>query len=162
MANNVAGEEQRAAEVKERAANAKSLTKEERETRWKELREKLALSRIYVKAPAGITPRWVRKDDSNDMSYHEWMGFVIAREDPKVPKDKRRFQTSVPIREDGTYIVGDVILMEIDTETYQFYIRERLQQANAIPQAAKKEFREQAEALKAPTFERDRSGSIIR
>ena len=156
----MAGEDARAAAVQQRAKGV--MTQEEREARWKELRQRMSVSRIYVKAPQGITVRWARKDDANDMSYHEWMGFVIVREDPTIVKEKRRFQTAVPVREDGTYIVGDVILMEIDTETYEFYIRERLQQANAVPQAAKKEFREQAEALKAPTFERDRSGSILR
>jgi len=141
---------------------AKYLSKEEREKRYEELRNRLSQSRIYVKPPAGVACRWVRREDSNDISYHEWMGFVIAKDDPEVPKDKRRFQTAIPIRSDGTYIIGDVILMECSEDDYKFFIDERLKAANATPQAAKEGFRQNAEQREVPTFERNKSGAVIR
>jgi hypothetical protein len=144
-----------------RSSEAPKLTEEERAARYKELRERLAVSRIYVRPPAGIVCRWVRRDDANDISYHEWLGFVVAKDDPKEAKHKRRFQTAVPIKEDGTYIVGDVILMEIDQDTYEFFLAERLRMANAAPAAAKTGFKEQAAQKQVPTFERNRAGQVI-
>ena len=138
------------------------LTPEERERRYEELRQRSANSRIYVEPrDPNIAVRWVR-NDPHDISLHEWMGFKFAKDNPKLPKEQRRFQTTVQLREDGTYILGDVILMEIARDDYEFYINEGIQRSRDLVHAGKRAFRTEAAKLDVPTFERDKAGNIVR
>jgi len=139
------------------------LTPEERAARYEELRKRSAISRIYAKArnPA-IEVRWVRKDDLNDIALHEYWGFKIAREpNPKAPKEKRRFDTAVPPRDDGTYVCGDVILMEIAKDDYDFYLNQNRAIANSMISDGQRAFRDEAEKLDVATYVRDKSGRRV-
>ena len=139
------------------------LTPEERALRYEELRRRQLNSRIFAEArnPA-IAVRWVRKDDPNDIALHEWWGFIIAKEpNPKAPKDKRRFHTAIPPREDGTYICGDVILMEIAKDDYDFYLNQNRATANEMIPQGQRAFREEAAKLDVVTYARDKSGTKI-
>jgi len=139
-----------------------TLTPEEREKRYAELREKAARSRIHaVCRDPNIHVRWVR-NEPNDLSLHEWMEYKIAREPrPKAPKDQRRFDTAIPPNDDGTYIIGDVILMECPRDALEFYLNEAYGLSEKMAGAAQKVFRHEAEKLDVPTFVRDKSGRII-
>ena|SRR5215831_13665414 len=141
----------------------RTLTPEERVARYEELRRRSAMSRIFAEArnPA-IAVRWVRKDDPNDLALHEWWGFIIAKEpNPKAPKEKRRFNTAIPPREDGTYVCGDVILMEIAKDDYDFYLNQNRAMANSMIDNGQKAFRDEAEKLEVATFMRDKTGRHV-
>lgn len=148
----------------------KPMTDEERKKRYAELRGRMEMSRIYVEPPKGVAVRWVRKDDSIDISKHEWMGFRIVVDDPKLPalkqsespgtSGRRRFRTAIPCNADGTYVIGDVILMEIPAEDYEFFLSEGVARSRALVDAGKKNFLAEAEKLDVPAFERDKAGNI--
>lgn len=139
----------------------KPLTDEQRAKRYDELRRRQQMSRIFAQCNnPDISVRWVRKDDSNDISYHEWMGFKVAVEpDPNAPKDKRRFNTAVPCNEEGKYVVGDVILMEIPRDDYEFYLSECTKRSTEMVDAGKDNFITEAQRMDVPVFERDKAGN---
>lgn len=112
------------------------------------LRARMATSKLKVIAPTGFTPYWARKDDTAEMARLDYLGFRIVKEPPD---GEPRFKAQGR-RVDGTYVMGDVILMEIKTEEYEFYISENSSRAAAMSQAAKDKFREDAEKVGAPTF----------
>lgn len=127
------------------------LSPEERRERYAQLRGKMGRSRIAVESPEGITAIWASKNDEDERSRMDWMGFKLVREDMKAGA-KRRFQAS-GLKEDGTYVIGDVILMEIDTESYelmkQIEVDDFEQMRSNIPQ----EFITKANEAKALAFE---------
>lgn len=129
----------------------KSLTPEERKQRYAELRSKLGRSKIDVKCPEGITAYWALKGNEYEMAQMDWLGFKIVVEDMK-PGVKRRFDAA-GIRADGTYVLGDVILMAIDTETYQIQKEIDLDNFDALRRSIPQEFATKALDAKAPVFE---------
>jgi hypothetical protein len=139
-----------------------TLTPEERAARYEELRRRSVTSRIFARAKdPGIAVRWVRRDTNNhDVSLHEYLGFKIAKDNPKRPKEQRRFETAVPLGDDGIYVCGDVILMEISREDYEFYLSEGVARSRAQMDSGKAAFHEEAHKAKVPTFERDQNGRM--
>jgi len=117
-------------------------------TRQAELRARLGISKLKVVAPEGFTPYWARKDDTSELARLDFLGFRVVKEVPGVPK---RYSAQGH-REDGTYVMGDVILMEIPEEDYLFYLQENSERANRMSQAAKDKFLEDAAKAGAPTF----------
>lgn len=139
------------------------MTPEEREARYEELRRRSQISQIFAECRnPNIAVRWVRKDDPNDIALHEWMGFRIAKDNPRVAKEKRRFNTAIPPKEDGTYVLGDVILMEIPKDDYDFFVNEGIQRSRELVDGGKKAFVSEANKLGVPTFQRDQVGNITR
>jgi len=116
--------------------------------RQNELRARMGISKLKVVAPAGITPYWARKDDTSELARLDYLGFRVVKE---VPGQERRFQAQ-GYREDGTYVMGDVILMEIPEADYLFYLQENSERAANMFQAQKEKFIEDAEKVGAPTF----------
>src|SRR3979490_1272169 len=112
-------------------ASTEGLTPEQRRQRFAELRARMGRSMTEVTAPAGKTGYWARKDDMNELGRLEYLGFVIVRDKPKQPAWKGN-----GAREDGTYIVGDVILMEIDSEIYDFLLNENVERGAQMIEGA--------------------------
>lgn len=134
------------------AAPAKPLSNEEKQQRFAELRARMSESRLKVIAPPGRTAYWARKEDEQELSRLDYMGFRIVHDDPKAPKFK-----ASGLREDGTYCLGDVILMDIDTETYEFYLEEDHRQSEALVSSVKQSFIDDAEKQGVPTFKVDKA-----
>jgi hypothetical protein len=61
------------------------------------------------------------------------------------------------LREDGTYVLGDVILLDCDEETYEFLLMESEQRSNAQQSSAKDNFAFEAEKQGVPVFEVDKT-----
>jgi len=101
-----------------------------------------------VTPPAGKAGYWARKDDVNEMGRLDYIGFTIVRDDPKNPAWRAN-----GLKEDGTYIVGDVILMEIDAEVYDFLLNENVERGRQMVEGASAEFKAQAERQGVPTFD---------
>lgn len=118
---------------------------------YRQMRERMGKSRFAVeKVPAGYTPYWARKDDEAELSRLDMYGFKIVHDDPKNPRYKAN-----GLRDDGTYVLGDVILMEIQTEMYEFYKEENLEQARMLVEGVPQSFINEAEKQKVPAFEVD-------
>src|SRR5262245_39266884 len=116
--------------------------------RQAELRARLGISRLKVVAPEGYTPYWARKDDTSELARLDFLGFRVVKEVPGQPK---RYSAQGH-REDGTYVMGDVILMEIPEEDYLFHLQENSERPAQTSQAAKEKLKEDAQKVGAPTF----------
>ncbi len=127
------------------------LSPEEKKQRFAELRERLGKSRIQAVPPPGsnLVGYWARKDDPGELSRLEYFGYVIVHDDPKAPKWK-----ASGLKEDGTYVLGDVILMSIDQDIYDFLQERNQEQSQALMAGAKENFKQEAMKSDVPVFER--------
>jgi hypothetical protein len=133
------------------AAPAKApLTKEQKAKRFAELRQRMGRSLLKVDlAPAGRTPYWARKDDANELARLEALGFSIVHDsDPKALLWKAPGR-----REDGTFVVGDVILMSIESDLYEEYLAYNAELQTKMISAGAEDFKEQARQRDVPVFE---------
>lgn len=124
------------------------LTQEERSALYNRLRERMSVSKLAVTAPSGFTAYWARKDDESEIARLDVLGFRVVRELAGQPK-KYKAQGA---RADGTYVMGDVILMEIPTEEYYFYLAENSMRATQMSKSAKEKMIQDLEKQGAPTF----------
>jgi hypothetical protein len=144
------------------SATLTPLTDEERQRRYETLRRKSSLSAIHAEhRNPGLKVRWVR-DDKFDVAFHKHMGFEFCKDNPKTPEAQRQIDTVVAISDDGMYRTGDVILMQINRDDYEFYQRENVRRSREMVDAGKKTFRSEAQKMDVPTFERDKAGNIVR
>lgn len=123
-------------------------TEEEKRKRFAELRARMNRSQIEVIPPAGKTGYWARKDDTKEMGRLLWLGFSIVHDDPKKPA-----WVANGLMDDGTYVTGDTILMEIDSDAYEFIQLSHIETHEAMMQNTKATFMTDAEAQGVPTFE---------
>lgn len=140
------------------------LTPEERAARWAELRARPLMSGIYARCKnPNVYCKWVRKDDPNDIAYHETMGFRTVVDDPKKPREARRYTTAMPCNGEGKYINGDVILMECPRDDYEFYVHEGTELSRMQLNSGKDRFINEAARQDVPAFERDlKTGQVIK
>lgn len=146
----------------EQETKRRILTPEERARRYAELRQKSALGAIYARhRDPNMYVRWVR-DDRRDIAIHKHLGFVFATDDPRASEEKRRIDTTVELEKDGFYRTGDVILMEIDRDAYEFYCQESVERSKAQRNVGKESFLHEAAKLDIDTFELEKRGKKIR
>ena len=126
----------------------RKLNAEEKRQRFAELRQRMNRSQIEVTPPAGKVGYWAPMDDTREMGRLSWLGFQVVHDDPKAPIWKAN-----GLKEDGRYIIGDVILVEIDTDTYEFYQQEYVNTSENMRANAKATFISDAEATGVPAFE---------
>jgi len=130
------------------APKTPALTQEQRKARYAELRAKMGRSLLYVKPPAGKTGYFARKDDTNELYRLQAIGFSIVHDDPQAPVWEAGGRQL-----DGTYIVGDVILLEIDTELYEMHLQDNSDKSDAMIDGGKTGFLERAKEQGIPAFE---------
>ena len=136
----------------------KAKNDEERHRRYAELTRRASLSPIYARhRDPAMYVRWVR-DDKYDIATHKHMLFEFAKDSPKTPEPQRRINTVVPVSDDGLYRTGDVILMEIKRDDYEFYLNENVKRSKLMVNSGKDSFKNDAKRLKVPTFDRDSGG----
>ena len=127
------------------------LKPDERKKRYDELRKAMRRSKIEVQGEVGKHYVWGDKTDDQELIRFDTLGYKIVREaDPKHPKIK-----AAGLKEDGTYQIGDVILLECSQEVYEFLMLEMENEANSLVLNAKANFWAEAEAHGSPTFEVD-------
>jgi hypothetical protein len=129
-------------------AATEALTPEERRQRYDELRARMGKSMTEVVPPAGKAAYWARKDDASEMGRLEYLGFKIVKDDPTHPAWKANGS-----KEDGTYIIGDVILMEIDVDLYEFLLNENVERGRQMIEGAADSFKAEAARQNVPTFD---------
>jgi hypothetical protein len=142
------------------AVPSATLTAEARNRRYAELRERIGRPRLEVHGITGRHYFWAPRGDSNELDRLDLLGYRIVREsnvkevltgkaEPKVK--------AAGLREDGTYVLGDVILVDCDQEVYEFLMMDAEQRSNQQQSSAKDNFTYEAEKSGVPVFEVDKS-----
>lgn len=132
------------------APKVKDMTPEERERWYAGMRTRMGRSLIQVNGDPNKHYYWARKNDPAEMARLEWLGHEIVHDDPKAPRIK-----AAGLQQDGTYVLGDVILMQIDAEINEFLDMENARRARELIEGAKNDFVADAKSKEVPTFERD-------
>jgi hypothetical protein len=145
------------------APSASQLTAAARKTRYDELRQRMGRSRLAVEGVKGRHYLWAFKSDSSEMDRLDYLGYRITREanakDVLVGKAEPKIRAN-GLREDGTYVLGDVMLVDCDQEVYEFLMLDNEEKSNAQRSAAKDNFVFEAEKKGVPTFEVDKSKNL--
>jgi hypothetical protein len=135
-----------------------SLTAAERKKRFDELRAKLGKSRLEVKGKPGIHYFYAHKTDDGERIRLESIGYWIVREPNAKAVMKGEAKPEIianGLHEDGTYQIGDVILMACPIELYELQLLEEDERRRDESAAVKQNFRLEAEKQGVPTFEFD-------
>ncbi len=127
---------------------AKPLTSEERKHLLINLRRNMGQSRLRVVGPSDMHPYWARLHDMEEMSRLESYGFRVVVED----RANIRYRAS-GLRQDGTYIQGDVILMEAPKEVWDYLVKDYLSTAKSLVASAKTTFKDEANRAGVATFD---------
>lgn len=146
--------QQHAEVVPTSAKSAEPLSDEEKRRRFAELRARRAVTRLKADPPLGSNKvgYWARKNDTGELSKLEYLGFSIVHDDPKKPTWK-----ASGLQLDGTYQLGDVILLSIDKDTYEMYLEDNVEKGKQLIRAADDQFKDDCEhkfgRYKVPTFD---------
>jgi phage portal protein BeeE len=135
------------------------LTAAARKKRYNELRARLGESKLKVVGEKGKHYFFADKNDNGEMIRLESVGYAIVRE-PNAKKVlagemKPKIQAS-GLREDGTYVIGDVMLMECSDELYEFMQLDIEERHAALINSATEDFRSEAAKTGVPTFDVDK------
>ena len=136
------------------------LTEQERKERYKTLRERIGKPRLEVTGDPNKHYFWGPRGDNNELDRLDLIGYTVVREpnvkDVLLGKAQPRIKAA-GLREDGTYVLGDVILLECPMETYEFLMLESEQKSSLNQQAATENFKFESEKQGVPVFEVDKS-----
>jgi len=142
-------------------ASAKPLSElspEERRARWRELSKKMRKDQSEVRGESGQHYFWAcnqGQGSGSELIRLETIGYTLVRE-PNVAevlagKAKPKIQAA-GLREDGTYVRGDVILMQCPQEDYEFFLLDIEKRQEEAAEGIPNEFISNAEQQGAPTF----------
>jgi hypothetical protein len=134
-----------------------NMSREERKQRYQQFKKKLGRSRLEIK---GANPNlhyfWAPKDDDVEMVRLDYLGYHIVRCDNAkeilAGKAESKLQAA-GLREDGTYTIGDVILMACPLEVYEFHMMDVEERSEAQIAAPIEQFRTAATQSGIPVFE---------
>lgn len=132
------------------------LSKAERKARYAEYQKKLGRSKLEVK---GGDPNrhyfWGPKDDDGELVRLDGLDYRIEKCPDAVNvmagKAKPPFEAA-GLREDGTWCIGDVILMSCPLEVYEFHLLDVEERSEAQISASVENFKVTAEQQGIPTF----------
>jgi hypothetical protein len=127
------------------------LSDEERRQRYAELRERMGRSRLEVSGRPGKHYLWADINHREQIALLEALEYTTAIVDPKHPDI-----TAAGMREDGTFVVGDCILMEVDSDIFDFIMLDNDEKARSLIYDAKDQFKQKAREVGSPTFEFDK------
>jgi hypothetical protein len=137
------------------AAPAPPLSQEERKARYDKYRKAAAKSRFEVKGLPGTHYFWAPKDDSSEMTRLDMVGYQIVREPAAAEVLAGKAQpkiTASGLRQDGTYVIGDVILASCPEEIYEFALMDIEARHEDMKAGAKENFIIEAEKAGVPVF----------
>jgi len=131
-----------------------------RKKRYEDLRQRMGRSRLEVHGKPGRHYLWAPRGDGNELDRLDLQGYSITREPnaAEVLKGKAKPQIKANgLKEDGTYVLGDVILVDCDEEVYEFIMMQNEEKSNAQQSSARDNFVFETEKQGVPTFEVDKS-----
>lgn len=136
------------------------LDADARKKRYQDLRQRMGKSRLEVIGEPGRHYLWAHRGDSNELDRLDLLGYRITREvnakDVLAGKVKPKIKAG-GLREDGTYVQGDTLLVDCSDETYEFIMLENEERASSLMSSAKDNFVFESEKAGVPTFEVDKS-----
>ena len=137
------------------------LTPEQKAQRYAELRQRLGESKLKVVGLKGKHYFWAHTGDGAEMVRLEGLQYSIVREpnakEVLAGKAKPRIRAN-GLREDGTYVIGDVILTECDQDVYEFLMLDAVEKGQEAIDSAKRDFITEAEKAGVPVFETTAKG----
>lgn len=131
------------------------MTPEERKRRLAELRDKLGKNRLEVKGDPNLHYTFQDVTDRKIITWLESLGYWIVREkDPdKILKGEAKASIEASgLQLDGTYVIGDVILMACPQEVWELIQLDIEERMTALVTGAEENFRQEAEKQGVPTF----------
>lgn len=128
-----------------------------RKERYALLRKKLGRSKLEIKGKAGLHYFWADNNrDQGELIRLSGAGYFIVRES----KVKEVLAGTVKpeieangLCEDGTYKIGDVMLMACPDEVYEFLQLDVSERHEDLVRGVSETFKANAEELGVPTFE---------
>lgn len=149
---------------KEPAAPQKpaAMTPEERKRRYHEYLKRTGRSRLEVKGgDPNLHYFWAPKNDDAEMVRLDYLGYQIVRlanaKDVMAGKGEATHNSypinAVGLKEDGTFSIGDVILVACPAETYEFHMLDVEERSEAQIAASVEEFKSTARQRGVPTFD---------
>jgi hypothetical protein len=139
------------------AKPVREMTREEKIAHWRKLSKTARYAdQSTVVGEVHMHYFWADKNDDPELIRLDSLGYTIVRE-PNVEqvlagKAKAKLQAA-GLKEDGTYVRGDLILMQVPQEDYEFFLLDIEQRHEQGMKGITEEFREQARMAGAPTFE---------
>lgn len=139
------------------APPAPPLSQEEKRKRYDLYRKNNRGSKFAVKGDPNIHYFWGPKDDSAELVRLDMQGYWIVKEPnpTDVIAGKEGVKPKVQaggLRQDGTYVIGDVILMACTLESYEFALMAVDDSHEEMLSSAKENFLHEAEKQGVPTF----------
>jgi len=98
------------------------------------------------------------KGDDSEMVRLDTLGYALVKE-PKAKEIlagqdiKDRLVIAGGLRQDGTYVIGDVILTFCDQEVYDFHLLDVEERSDQLISGAQEDFKTEAARAGIPTFE---------
>lgn len=132
------------------------LNREEKRKRYELLRSKMNRSRLAVEGDRNMHYFWAGFGDRNEMARLEGLGYSLVREPNAravMNGEVKAKITANGLKEDGTYVVGDVILTQCSLETYEFLMLANSERHEELASGAQRDFRSEAEQLAVPVFD---------
>jgi hypothetical protein len=129
--------------------------------RYLELRSKLGRSRLQVYGDPNMHYFWADRGDHSEIARLEGVGYSMVREPNAVAVLRGEAKPRISangLREDGSYVVGDVILTQCSMETYEFLMLATSERHEELALGAQRDFRSEAEALAVPVFDHNAKG----
>ena len=130
------------------AAPSKPLSPEEKRQRLADLRQRMGRSQLETTPPAGKVGYWAPKDDTHELGRLRYLGGAIVHDNPEKP-----VWVANGHQLDGTYIIGDVILLEFDAEVYALIQEEYVLRHEQMVTNTRAVFTGQAEGQGVPAFD---------
>ena len=128
----------------------------ERKQRYEEYKRKLGHSKLEVKGDPNLHYFWAPKSDDGELIRLDYEGYWFVKE-PNAKEvlagTKKPVIQAAGLREDGTYVIGDVILMACPLESYEFHMMEVEELSEAQIAASVEQFRQTAQSQGVSTFD---------
>lgn len=128
-----------------------------RKARYTELRRKLGRSKLEVKGKPGMHYFWAdHVRDQGELIRLSTFNYLIVREPKAAEVLKGTAKPEIQangLQQDGTYIIGDVILMACPEEVYEFIMLDQSERHEELVKGVSETFKSNAEGLGVPTFE---------
>lgn len=132
------------------------LSTPEKRRRYQQLKDKMHRSKLKVDGKLGVHYFWAGLEDRNEMARLEGLGYSIVREPNASEVLAGKATASINangLKEDGTFVVGDVILTSCSQEDYEMIMLANSERHEELATGATRDFKAEAEQHAVPVFD---------